>query len=74
MEAHKQEIRAMDKEPTLEKKANKGGEHVDTDAEAADKAKTAGEAKAEELRNVLQSKVEQGKSSLGFLPPEEEES
>jgi hypothetical protein len=35
---------------------------------AAQKAEEASEAKAEELRTALQSKGEQGKSSLGSMP------
>jgi hypothetical protein len=38
----------------------------------AQKAEEASEAKAEELRTALQSKGEQGKSSLGYLPIDED--
>jgi hypothetical protein len=39
---------------------------------AAAKAEEAADAKAEELRAAAQSKSEQGKSSLGCLPPDED--
>jgi hypothetical protein len=38
------------------------------------KSDEAAEAKAEELPTALESKGEQGKSSLGSLPPDEEKS
>lgn len=44
-----------------------------SDETATQKAKEAAQAKAEELRTALQSKGEQGKSSLGSLPDDEEE-
>jgi hypothetical protein len=43
-----------------------------SDDAAAQKAEEASEAKAEELRTALQSKSEQGKSSLGSLPVNED--
>jgi hypothetical protein len=43
-----------------------------SDAAATQKAEEAAEAKAEELRTALQSKGEQGKSSLGSLPVDED--
>ena len=45
-----------------------------SDDAATQKAEEAAEAKAEELRTALQSKGEQGKSSLGSLPVDEENS
>jgi hypothetical protein len=44
-----------------------------SDDAASRKAEEAAQAKAEELRTALQSKGEQGKSSLGSLPVDEEE-
>jgi hypothetical protein len=44
-----------------------------SDDAATQKAEEAAKAKAEELRTALQSKGEQGKSSLGSLPVDEEE-
>ncbi|MFY9986345.1 MAG: hypothetical protein WAK31_16395 [Chthoniobacterales bacterium] len=44
-----------------------------SDDTATQKAEEAAEAKAEELRTALQSKGEQGKSSLGSLPVDDEE-
>jgi hypothetical protein len=43
-----------------------------SDDAATQKAEEASEAKAEELRTALQSKGEQGKSSLGSLPVDED--
>ncbi|MGA8481007.1 MAG: hypothetical protein WB696_23835 [Chthoniobacterales bacterium] len=42
-----------------------------SDDAAVQKAEEASEAKAEELRTALQSKGEQGKSSLGSVPVDE---
>jgi hypothetical protein len=44
-----------------------------SDDAATQKAEEAAQAKAEELRTALQSKGEQGKSSLGSLPDDEGE-
>jgi hypothetical protein len=44
----------------------------DPDDAAKQRAEEASEAKAEELRTVIQSKVEQGQSSLGSLPPDDD--
>jgi hypothetical protein len=62
----------MDEEPTV-KKAPALPRNLPEEG-AARKAQAAAEAKAEELRAALQSKGEQGKSSLGDLPvdPDEE--
>jgi hypothetical protein len=43
-----------------------------SDDAATQKAEEAAQAKAEELRTALQSKGEQGKSSLGSLPIDED--
>jgi len=43
-----------------------------SDDSAAEKAQVDSEAKAEELRTALQGKGEQGKSSLGSLPVDED--
>jgi hypothetical protein len=43
-----------------------------SDDAATQKAEAAAQAKAEELRTALQSKGEQGKSSLGSLPDDED--
>jgi hypothetical protein len=43
-----------------------------SDDAATQKAEEAAKAKAEELRTALQSKGEQGKSSLGSLPVDED--
>jgi hypothetical protein len=43
-----------------------------SDGAATQKAEEAAQAKAEELRTALQSKGEQGKSSLGSLPIDED--
>ena len=52
---------------------NKDKESVgESDDAATQKAEEAAEAKAEELRTALQSKGEQGKSSLGSLPIDED--
>jgi hypothetical protein len=44
-----------------------------SDDAATQKAEEAAQAKAEELLTALQSKGEQGKSSLGSLPDDEDE-
>jgi hypothetical protein len=44
----------------------------DPDDAAKQKAEEASKAKADELRTAIQSKAEQGQSSLGFLPPDED--
>ena len=54
----------MDKEVTSEEESKSPRDQ----SEAARKAKAASEAKAEELRAALETKVEQGKCSLGDLP------
>ena len=59
----------MSEEPKLEKDA-KSPSKSSEDA-AAQKAEEASKAKAEELRTALQSKGEQGKSSLGSVPVDE---
>jgi hypothetical protein len=41
---------------------------IDSNAEAAQKAEDAAEARSEELRNALQAKGEQGKSMPGYVP------
>jgi hypothetical protein len=41
---------------------------------AAQKAEEAGQAKAEELRTAAQTKCEQGKSTLGSIPADEDTS
>ncbi|HXM02779.1 MAG TPA: hypothetical protein VN939_09275 [Chthoniobacterales bacterium] len=43
-----------------------------SDDAATQKAEAAAQAKAEELRTALQSKGEQGKSSLGSLPDDKD--
>jgi hypothetical protein len=43
------------------------------DKDAAREAELAADAKAEEVRTLVQSKAEQGKSGLGFLPVDSEE-
>jgi hypothetical protein len=43
-----------------------------SDDSAAEKAQVGSEAKAEELRTALQGEGEQGKSSLGSLPVDED--
>jgi hypothetical protein len=42
------------------------------DDAAKQRAEEASKAKAEELRTAIQSKVEQGQSSLGSLPPDDD--
>jgi hypothetical protein len=59
----------MNEEPTPEKDTKSPSKSCD---DATRKAEEASEAKAEELRTALQSKGEQGKSSLGSLPVEED--
>lgn len=54
----------MDKDVTPEEESETQKE----ESEAARKAKAASEAKAEELRVALETKVEQGKSGFGSLP------
>lgn len=63
----------MDEEPTTKKALSLPTNPPE--AGAARKAQAAAEAKAEELRAALQSKGEQGKSTLGDLPvdPDEED-
>jgi hypothetical protein len=56
----------MDKEVTREQESKSQEEQEQSDA--ATKAKVASKAKAEELRAALETKIEQGKSSLGDLP------
>jgi hypothetical protein len=59
----------------MKKKRSRGREAESTpDSEDAAKqrAEEASKAKAEELRTAIQSKAEQGQSSLGFLPPDED--
>jgi hypothetical protein len=41
---------------------------IDSNAEAARKAKDAAKARSDELRNVLQAKGEQGNSMPGYVP------
>jgi hypothetical protein len=54
--------------------SRKDKESADKSNDAAtQKAEEAAEAKAEELRTALQSKGEQGKSSLASLPDDEDE-
>jgi hypothetical protein len=48
------------------------GSRSKSDEAARRKAEEAAKAKAEELRTALQSKGEQGKSSLGSLPVDED--
>jgi hypothetical protein len=55
----------MSEAPKLEKDAKSPSKS--SEGAAAQKAEEASEAKAEELRTALQSKGEQGKSSLGPL-------
>jgi hypothetical protein len=43
------------------------------DKDAAREAELAADAKAEEVRALVQSKGEQGKTGLGFLPVDSEE-
>ncbi|MBV9671977.1 MAG: hypothetical protein JO076_04030 [Verrucomicrobia bacterium] len=43
-----------------------------TDADAASRAGSAADAKADELRNALQAKCEQGKTGLGLVPIEDD--
>lgn len=59
-----------------EKASRKKGKRPRSKSEevAKEKAKEAAEAKAEELRTALQSKGEQGQSSLGSIPVDEEKS
>jgi hypothetical protein len=59
----------MDKRNTLQNQSNPPS----PDKNAAREAELAADAKAEELRAVVQSKGEQGKSELGFLPVDSEE-
>jgi hypothetical protein len=54
----------MDEDVAREEESENKGEQ----SEAARKAKVASEAKAEELRVALETKVEQGKSGIGNLP------
>ena len=63
----------MDEKPTGKKALPLSSNPPEDDP--ARKAQAAAEAKAEELRAALQSKGEQGKSSLGDLPvdPDEED-
>ena len=56
----------MDKEVTREEDSKSQGEQEESDA--ATKAEVASKAKADELRAALETKMEQGKSSLGDLP------
>ncbi|MBV9490559.1 MAG: hypothetical protein JO069_12675 [Verrucomicrobia bacterium] len=60
----------MNDESAAEKDGNPTNEALSE--QAAKKAKAASEAKADELRTALESKGEQGKSSLGFVPSDEE--
>jgi hypothetical protein len=68
--SHEKKAHRMNEEPTPEKDPKSPSKSSD-DA-AAQKAEEASEAKAEELRTALQSKGEQGKSSLGSLPVDED--
>ena len=78
MATSKRKIRPLtvdNKKAEREKKTHRSRRRSDVsgDAAAADKAKAAGQAKADELRTALESKVEQGKCSLGSLLAEESE-
>jgi hypothetical protein len=70
MDAREKKAHWMNEEPTPKKDTKSPGKSSN-DA-AAQKAEEASEAKAEELRTALQSKGEQGKSSLGSVPVEED--
>jgi len=59
----------MDKKNTLENQSDP----ATPDKDAAREAELAADAKAEEVRALVQSKGEQGKSGLGFLPVDSEE-
>jgi hypothetical protein len=61
----------MDEKPTVNKAPALRTNPPENDR--ARKAQAAAEAKAEELRAALQSKGEQGKSSLGDLPVDPDE-
>jgi hypothetical protein len=60
----------MNEGPTPEKE--KKSPSKSSDDSAAEKAQIDSEAKGEELRTALQGKGEQGKSSLGSLPVNED--
>ena len=68
---------SIDKRATREQKAHKVRRRTDVEGRparaAADKAKAAGHAKADEVRTTLEGKVEQGKCSLGSLLADERE-
>jgi hypothetical protein len=59
----------MDKKDTLENQSDP----APPDEDAARQAELAADAKAKEVRAVVQSKGEQGKSDLGFLAVDSEE-
>jgi hypothetical protein len=59
----------MDKKAVLKQEPEPSKEQPGEDA--ASKAEAAAEAKADELRTMLECRGEQGKSSLGYLPPDE---
>jgi hypothetical protein len=61
----------MDKHNTPENQSSPPGEPPRKDA--AREAEQAADAKAEEVRALVQSKGEQGKSSLGFLAVDSED-
>jgi hypothetical protein len=60
----------MNEGRTTRKDKESGGKSDDATTQ---KAEEAAQAKAEELRTALQSKGEQGKSSLGSLPDDEDQ-
>jgi hypothetical protein len=70
MHASERKKDSTNEEPAPEEDAQSPSKS--SDGAAAEKAEEASEAKAEELRTALQSKSEQGKSSLGSLPADED--
>jgi hypothetical protein len=70
MDAQQKKAPWMNEEPIPERKIKSPSKS--SEDSAAEKAQVDSEAKAEELRTALQSKGEQGKSSLGSVPVDQD--